>query len=304
MLCNGPFKNILCVLSLLFEFWGLSIRTWSHRSSCRCPLLCLFFFFYYSTTNWQKSVFFLLCCGRMGWVLFFKPQRPYDSTCSSSSPLTCPLPSLLNPPTPTPHPPWAYNIRLRSKRGFRGEREGESEKGRGTISNGSHFLLQGERRKSHPNNSFLWSCVFSCDKSVSVMPFVFVFVLFLKEKRQKGKNQNNKQTWTLADLSFLLLLLFFFWYSFFSVFASNLFWIFSFLFFPPFFLNPRSAHKKTWWIFNEQASRRRYFCCMFFLFSCFEVFLGDVYTCSRVENTHTSQTSLRWDFELHTDVLV
>lgn len=149
------------------------------------------------------------------------------------------------------------------------------------------FFCRG-REGNHIQKKVFFDLVSFLVINLSVMPFVFAFVLFLKEKKQQ---QNNKQPWTLADLSFLLFLLFFFWYSFFSVFASNLFWIFSFLFFPPFFLNPRSAHKKTRWIFNEQASRRRYFCCMFFLFSCFEVFLGDVYTCSRVENTHTHKSN-------------
>lgn len=105
------------------------------------------------------------------------------------------------------------------------------------------------------------------------MPFVFAF--WLKKKKEQNKAPMNSCWFVLFALSSFLFLTFLFFFPFF---ASNLFWIFSFLFFPPFFLNPRSAHKKTRWIFNEQASRRRYFCCMFFPFSCFQVFLGDVYT--------------------------
>ncbi len=74
----------------------------------------------------------------------------------------------------------------------------------------------------------------------------------------------NWDTWSRASLSFFLFCCFGIFCSFcFS--AVKSFWILSFLF-PPFCLNPRSAHKKTRWVFDEQTEGRRYFSCMFFPF--------------------------------------
>ncbi len=77
------------------------------------------------------------------------------------------------------------------------------------------------------------------------------------------QNENNS---LLLISCFLLFLVFFFDFSLATV---IFFWIFSFLFFPPFCLNPRSTHKKTRWINTEPATRWRYFCCMFFFFLVF-----------------------------------
>lgn len=76
----------------------------------------------------------------------------------------------------------------------------------------------------------------------------------------------NWDTWYLASLSFFLFCCFGIFCSF-CLSAVKSFWILSFLFPPPpFCLNPRSTHKKTWWVFDEQAEGRRYFSCMFFPF--------------------------------------
>lgn len=58
---------------------------------------------------------------------------------------------------------------------------------------------------------------------------------------------------------------------------SKIFLNFVFSLPPPFCLNPRSTHKKTWWVFDEQAEGRRYFSCMFFPFCLvFQTLFGGV----------------------------
>lgn len=101
-----------------------------------------------------------------------------------------------------------------------------------------------------------------CLSWYSVFMMLFVVCLCFSFLSPFEQNENNN---LLLISCFLLFLVFFFDFSLATV---IFFWIFSFLFFPPFFLNPRSTHKKTWWINTEPATRWRYFCCMFFLFSC------------------------------------
>lgn len=85
-------------------------------------------------------------------------------------------------------------------------------------------------------------------------------VIFLKETVCNPCTQPLKWNRETAYFfpSLLILFLFFFLFCFFV--PVQPFWILSFVF----FLNLRSAHKKTRWVFNEQTQGWRYFNCMFF----------------------------------------